>query len=78
MDLRKEMAERLKQYQLLLAFAAKQNREEKKEQEQEEWTVPEIEGGNYSYWYVCSECRYQVDWHMDKCPNCKRRLNWNG
>lgn len=30
MDLRKEMAERLKQYQLLLAFAAKQNREEKK------------------------------------------------
>lgn len=52
--------------------------EEKKEQEQEEWTVPEIEGGNYSYWYVCTECRHQVDWHMDKCPNCKRRLNWNG
>ena len=39
----------------------------------------DIEGDPHNgYWYVCEECRHIVDWKMEKCPCCGRRLNWNG
>ena len=53
--------------------------EKKQDQDQqmENWTVPEIEGGGWNYFYVCSECHGFVNWHQDPCPHCGWRLNWN-
>ena len=42
-----------------------------------EYAVAEIEGGNTTWWYVCSECREQIDWKQPVCNNCKRRIGWN-
>ena len=52
--------------------------EKEKKQEQEVWTVAEIEGGNHTWWYVCGECHGQIDWHTPICPHCKRKVDWNG
>ena len=49
----------------------------KQEVNKTECAVAEIEGGNYTYWYVCSECRAQIDWKQPECNNCKRRIDWN-
>ena len=46
-------------------------------EESEETVYPEIEGGNWLYFYVCSECHTLIDWHMERCPECKRRINCN-
>lgn len=46
--------------------------------EETSWTTTDIDGGGHSWWYVCTECRYVLDWHCEICPNCKRRVNWNG
>lgn len=37
---------------------------------------PEIEGDRWTWYYVCSECHGQVDWHDEKCKHCGRRLDW--
>lgn len=39
--------------------------------------VPEIEGGHWNYFYVCSECHGYIKWKEKICPYCKRRINWN-
>lgn len=50
-----------------------------KKEEIEKVTTVDIEGDPHNgYWYVCEECRHSVDWKMEKCPCCGRRLNWNG
>ena len=50
-----------------------------KKEETEQVTTVDIEGDPHNgYWYVCDECRYPVNWKMDVCPNCKRRLDWHG
>ena len=46
-------------------------------EQKEEWTVPEIEGDKYGWFYVCGECHSQIIWKQEKCLHCKRRLNWN-
>ena len=50
--------------------------EENKKDRPEETTV-DIEGHNYNWFYVCSECRCIVNWKQEYCPECKRRINWN-
>lgn len=50
--------------------------DEQKKQEPEQANVS-LEGGGWYYYYVCEECRCQVDWRMEICPVCKRRLNWD-
>ena len=52
--------------------------ENEKKQDQELWTVAELEGGSHTWWYVCGECHGQIDWHTPTCPHCKRKVNWNG
>ena len=50
-----------------------------KNEEMEKVTTVDIEGDPHNgYWYVCEECRHIVNWKMEKCPCCGRRLNWNG
>lgn len=46
--------------------------------EQELVSVPEIEGGNYTYYWVCSECHGMIIWNQKYCKWCKRRIDWNG
>lgn len=53
------------------------NHDQEQDQQPERWTIPEIEGGNYTYFYVCSECHGVVNWHEDPCPHCGWRLDWS-
>lgn len=48
------------------------------EQVQEFWTIPEIEGDKYGWFYICGNCHSQIIWHQEKCTVCKRRLDWHG
>lgn len=36
----------------------------------------EIEGGGWSWWFVCEECHAAVDPTQKTCPVCGRRLKW--
>ena len=48
------------------------------QQKDELYAAVDIEGDpRNGYWYVCDECRYTINWKEEKCPNCKRRLNWD-
>lgn len=53
------------------------NIDQEQDRHPERWTVPEIEGCSWNYFYVCSECHGCVNWHQDPCPHCGWRLNWN-
>ena len=47
--------------------------------ENTEKSVPvEIEGGGWTWWYVCSECHGAIDPGVDICPHCKHKLDWSG
>ena len=37
---------------------------------------PEIEGGNTTYWYVCSECHGQIDTRDQYCRHCGGKVKW--
>lgn len=51
---------------------------EQKPQDQKEWTIPEVEGDRWSWFYVCGECHGQINWHDQQCRHCGRWVNWNG
>ena len=59
-------------------YEKKPEQNQDKKQDQENWTVPEIEGHGWMYFYVCGECHGQVNWHDPVCSHCGWRLNWNG
>lgn len=47
--------------------------------EQEKKPVPvEMEGGGWSWWYVCGECHGAVDPKERTCPHCGNTLDWSG
>lgn len=47
------------------------------EPEQELYSVPEVEGDRWLWYYVCSECHGYIDWNQKYCKWCNRRINWN-
>ena len=47
------------------------------ESKQEEISIPEIEGGSYTWFFVCGECRQIVYPEQGFCENCGRRLKWD-
>lgn len=47
-------------------------------EEKEKVSVPEIEGSVFNWYWVCSNCHGHIIWHEEKCPYCKRRIDWNG
>ena len=50
------------------------DQEERKEMD----PVPvDIDGCRWYWFYVCSECRFEVAWKQERCPCCGRRLNWD-
>ena len=58
-----------------------QNQEQNQNQKQEPEeliSTPEIEGGNWFYYWVCSECHGIIVWNQERCKWCKRRIDWNG
>ena len=50
----------------------------RKEQEKDRVSVPEIEGDRWGWFYVCSECHGLIDWKDQECPHCKARIDWDG
>lgn len=46
--------------------------------QENEICFPEYEGDPAYYFYVCSECHGLINDCMIVCPNCKRRILWNG
>ena len=47
--------------------------------EEEKKPVPaEIEGGGWSWWYVCGECHGAIDYKVKECPHCKTPVDWTG
>ena len=50
----------------------------RKEQEQDRVSVPEIEGDRWGWFYVCSDFHGLIDWKDQVCPHCKARIDWNG
>lgn len=50
----------------------------RKAQEQlKEPSVPEIEGGGTTWWYVCGECHGNVDKRDHYCRHCGKELIWS-
>lgn len=39
-------------------------------------SIPEVEGSNYNYFWVCGVCHGYIKWGEIICPHCKVRLNW--
>ena len=39
--------------------------------------IPEIEGMDLSWYYICPECRSVINWHDPECRNCHRRIKWD-
>ncbi len=42
----------------------------------EETAKAEIEGGEHTWWFVCSECHGAIDPHAERCEGCGRRIIW--
>ena len=49
----------------------------KEQEEKKEVAKVDIDGDRWSWYYVCSECRYPVNWKQENCLCCGRRLDWN-
>lgn len=37
----------------------------------------EIEGGGWTWFYVCGECHRVLRYRVEICPSCKSPLNWS-
>ena len=38
---------------------------------------PEIEGGGYSWFYVCGECHGSINSYDKYCRHCGREIDWS-
>lgn len=46
-------------------------------EEKKDYAVPEVEGSNGNWFYVCSECHTPINWKDLECPICRKEINWD-
>ena len=44
---------------------------------EEKITEPEVEGSDYTWWYVCGECHGAIGDRDAYCKHCGAKLLWN-
>lgn len=38
----------------------------------------ELEGGGWSWWFVCGKCHGTIDYKVEECPHCHNLIDWTG
>lgn len=46
--------------------------------EDQKTATVEMEGGGWTWYYVCSECHGAIDTKDKVCPHCKSVISWEG